>query len=165
MCYSSLGHSCSGATENGGWTVAFGLTAACQTGSGIMEKLAWHDSTLSRMACQGLDSRLERVSPIVMMDPFPNWSILEYLMVSCRLSGASSTSCLAKKRPLLMAFLFQLFTVNLLSLRKPKKATAKAACSMRRSWVECVLLTYRDWDNSFNILMVSGCLPAVPYQA
>ena len=47
--------------------------------------LAWHDSTLSRMACQALDSRLERVSPIVMMDPLPNWSILEYLMVSCRL--------------------------------------------------------------------------------
>ena len=81
---SSLGHSCSGATDNVGWTVAFGLTAACQTGSGIMEQLAWHDSTLSRMAWRGLDSRLERVSPIVMMDPFPNWSILEYLMVSCR---------------------------------------------------------------------------------
>ena len=79
----SLGHSCSGTTENGGWTVAFGLTAACQTGSGIMEQLAWHDSTLSRMAWRGLDSRLEQVSPIVMMDPFPNWSILEYLMVSC----------------------------------------------------------------------------------
>ena len=71
MCYSSLGHSCSGATENVGWTVAFGLTAACQTGSGIMEQLAWHDSTLSRMAWRGLDSRLERVSPIVMMGPFP----------------------------------------------------------------------------------------------
>ncbi|KAL5517296.1 hypothetical protein EMCRGX_G002821 [Ephydatia muelleri] len=55
-----------------------------------------------------------------------------------------------------------LFTVNLLTLRKPKKAIAKAACSMRRSWVECVLLTYRDWDNSFNILMdPHDCLSGV----
>ena len=44
-------------------------------------------------------------------------------------------------------------------------ATANAACSMRQSWVEYILLAYRDWDNSFNILLVSGCDLAVPDQA
>eukprot|EP00731_Ephydatia_muelleri_P030819 Em0022g333a len=45
-------------------------------------------------------------------------------------------------------------TYDLMSERwKPKMATANAACSMRQSSVEYVLLAYRDWDNSFNILL------------
>ena len=50
-----------------------------------------------------------------------------------------------------MAFLF---VVNSLTLRKPKKATDKAACIMSRSWVESDFFECRDFDRSLSIFMV-----------
>ena len=80
-------------------------------------------------------------------------------MFSFSSSVVSRTSFLVKKRPLLMAFLS---VVNSLTLRKPKKATVKAACSMSRSWVESDFFECRDLDRSLSIFMVSGCLIADP---
>ena len=73
------------------------------------------------------------VSPIEMLDPF----IVG--VCTCR------TSFLVKKRPLLMTFLF---VVNLLTLRKSKKATDKAACITSRSWVESDFYECKDLDRS-----------------
>lgn len=80
-------------------------------------------------------------------------------MFSFSSSVVSRTSFLVKKRPLLMAFLF---VVNSLTLRKPKKATDKAACIMSRSWVESDFFECRDLDKSLSIFMVSECLIADP---